>query len=202
MPARLPDTEYRLNNSKRRLLEENIGFIHYMTNTILNIYPDIPRDQYDDIFQDCAIDFIKCLKEFDPSKSKITTYSSKKILSEYKRRMKRYNRKKNILGEYYLEDIANKNNYDNEDMNFCNAFSDNYNYENDIIDNIIKTEILEKLETKFSKRDLEVINLYMNGIEQADIARKYNISRQRVGQIINRFRKEGQELMNVSGIYQ
>ena len=36
-------------------------------------------------------------------------------------------------------------------------------------------EILEKLETEFSKRDLEVINLYMNGIEQADIARKYNI---------------------------
>jgi len=190
MPAKLPDTEYQLDNSKRQLLENNIGFIHFMTNTLLNTYPDISRDEYDDIFQDCAIDFIKCLKEFDPTKSKITTYSSKKILSEHKRRMKRHYKKKNVLGEYFFDDIVS-----NDNLEMLNVLSDTYNYEDNIINSILTKDILNQLENKFSSRNIEVINLYVSGIEQKEIAKMYNISRQRVGQIINKFKKEAQELI-------
>ena len=197
MPAKLPDTEYQLDNSKRQLLENNIGFIHFMTNTLLNTYPDISRDEYDDIFQDCAIDFIKCLKEFDPSKSKITTYSSKKILSEYKRRMKRHYKKKNVLGEYFFDDIVS-----NDNLEMLNVLSDTYNYEDNIINSILTKDILNELKNKFTSKNLKIINLYINGIEQAEIAKMYNISRQRVGQIINKFRKEAQALMIENGVYQ
>lgn len=197
MPAKLPDTEYQLDNSKRQLLENNIGFIHFMTNTLLNTYPDISRDEYDDIFQDCIIDFIKSLKEFDPTKSKITTYSSKKILSEHKRRMKRHYKKKNVLGEYFFDDIVS-----NDNLEMLNVLSDTYNYEDNIINSILTKDILNQLENKFSSRNIEVINLYVSGIEQKEIAKMYNISRQRVGQIINKFKKEAQELMIENGIYQ
>ena len=190
MPAKLPDTEYQLDNSKRQLLENNIGFIHFMTNTLLNTYPDISRDEYDDIFQDCIIDFIKSLKEFDPTKSKITTYSSKKILSEHKRRMKRHYKKKNVLGEYFFDDIVS-----NDNLEMLNVLSDTYNYEDNIINSILTKDILNQLENKFSSRNVEVINLYVSGIEQKEIAKMYNISRQRVGQIINKFKKEAQELI-------
>jgi len=197
MPAKIPDTEYTLDDSKRQLLENNIGFIHFMTNTLLNTYPDISRDEYDDIFQDCAIDFIKCLKEFDPSKSKITTYSSKKILSEYKRRMKRHYKKKNVLGEYFFDDIVS-----NDNLEMLNVLSDTYNYEDNIINSILTKDILNELKNKFTSKNLKIINLYINGIEQAEIAKMYNISRQRVGQIINKFRKEAQALMIENGVYQ
>lgn len=197
MPAKLPDTEYTLDDSKRQLLENNIGFIHFMTNTLLNTYPDISRDEYDDIFQDCIIDFIKSLKEFDPTKSKITTYSSKKILSEHKRRMKRHYKKKNVLGEYFFDDIVS-----NDNLEMLNVLSDTYNYEDNIINSILTKDILNQLENKFSSRNIEVINLYVSGIEQKEIAKMYNISRSRIGQIIGRFRKEAQELMIENGIYQ
>lgn len=197
MPAKLPDTEYQLDNSKRQLLENNIGFIHFMTNTLLNTYPDISRDEYDDIFQDCAIDFIKCLKEFDPSKSKITTYSSKKILSEHKRRMKRHYKKKNVLGEYFFDDIVS-----NDNLEMLNVLSDTYNYEDNIINSILTKDILNELKNKFTSKNLKIINLYINGIEQAEIAKMYNISRQRVGQIIDKFRKEARKLMVINEIYQ
>lgn len=203
MPAKLPDTEYQLDNSKRQLLENNIGFIHYMTNTILNIYPDIPRDQYDDIFQDCTIDFIKCLKEFDSSKSKITSYTGKKMISEHNRRIDRYYKRKNVLGEYFFDDIINSNLEDSKDtLEVLDVLSGTYDFEDNVIHNILIQDILNQLENKFSSRNLKIINLHMSGIEQTKIAKMYNITSQRVNQIISRFRKEAQKLMIANGIYQ
>lgn len=192
MPAKIPDTEYTLDDSKRQLLENNIGFIHYITNKNLNTH-DMSRDQYDDVFQDCAIDFIKCLKEFDSSKSKITTYTGKKMTSEHNRRMDRYYKKKNILGEYFFGDIVDGDSEDAPEV--LNVLSATYDFEDNVIDNILIQDILNQLENKFSSRNIEVINLYVSGIEQKEIAKMYNISRQRVGQIINKFRKEAQELI-------
>ena len=205
MPAAYSNSVYALDDYKRKMVEENKGFIHHMTNTILNLYPDIPRDQYDDIFQDATIDFIKCLKEYDSSKSKITSYSSIKILQEHKRRMNRYIRNKNILGEYYFDDIVHKNDYDDDTLDINYVMYDkqeDFNHEDYIIDNIIKTDILKQLKEKFSLEQLDMIELYlMKDTKQTDIARKYGITRQRVGQIIDKFRKESQELMIENGVY-
>ena len=198
MPAKIPDTEYTLDDSKRQLLENNINFIHHITNKNLNTH-DMSRDQYDDVFQDCAIDFIKCLKEFDSSKSKITTYSSKKMTSEHNRRMDRYYKKKNILGEYFFGDIVDGDSEDAPEV--LNVLSATYDFEDNVIDNILIQDILNQLENKFSSRNIEVINLYVSGIKQKEIAKMYNISRSRIGQIIGRFRKEAQELMIENGIY-
>ena len=204
MPATYPNSVYALDNTKQQILEKNIGFIHHMTNTIINLY-DLPRDQYDDIFQDATIDFIKSLKEYDPSKSKITSYSSIKILQEHKRRMNRYIRNKNILGEYYFDDIVHKNNYDDETLDINYVFHDkqeDYNYEDNMIDNIIKSDILKELKEKFSPEQLDMIELYlMKDTKQTDIAKKYGITRQRVGQIIDKFRNEAQKLMVENGVY-
>ena len=199
MPAKLPDSEYVLDDSKRQLLEDNLGFIHYMTNNLLNLYPNISRDQYDDIFQDCTIDFIKCLKEFDSSKSRITSYTGKKMISEHNRRMDRYYKKKNILGEYFFGDIVDGVSEDAPEV--LNVLSATYDFEDNVIDNILIQDILNQLENKFSSRNIEVINLYVSGIKQKEIAKMYNISRSRIGQIIGRFRKEAQELMIENGIY-
>lgn len=199
MPAKLPDTEYTLDDSKRQLLENNINFIHHITNKNLNTH-DMSRDQYDDVFQDCAIDFIKCLKEFDSSKSKITTYTGKKMTSEHNRRMDRYYKKKNILGEYFFGDIVDG---DSEDtLEVLNVLSATYDFEDNIIHNILIQDVLNQLENKFSSRNLKIINLYINGFEQTQIAKMYNITSQRVGQIISRFREEAQKLMIENEIYQ
>ena len=196
MPAQIPDTEYMLDDSKRQLLENNIDFIHYITNKLLNTH-DISRDQYDDIFQDCTIDFIKCLKEFDSSKSRITSYTGKKMISEHKRRMKRHYKKKNVLGEYFFDDIVS-----NDNLEMLNVLSDTYNYEDNIINSILTKDILNELENKFSSRNIKIINLHMNGIEQTKIAKMYNITSQRVNQIISKFKTEAQKLMVTNGIYQ
>ena len=203
MPAKLPDSEYVLDDSKRQLLEDNLGFIHYMTNNLLNLYPNISRDQYDDIFQDCAIDFIKCLKEFDSSKSRITSYTGKKMISEHNRRMDRYYKRKNVLGEYFFDDIINSNLEDSKDtLEVLDVLSGTYDFEDNIIHNILIQDILNQLENKFSSRNIKIINLHMNGIEQTKIAKMYNITSQRVGQIISKFREEAQKLMIENGIYQ
>jgi len=200
MPAQIPDTEYMLDDSKRQILENNIDFIHYITNKLLNTH-DISRDQYDDIFQDCTIDFIKCLKEFDSSKSRITSYTGKKMISEHNRRMDRYYKRKNVLGEYFFDDIINSNLEDSEDtLEMLDVTT--YDFEDNIIHNILIQDILNQLENKFSSRNLKIINLHMSGIEQTKIAKMYNITSQRVNQIISRFRKEAQKLMIANGIYQ
>jgi len=200
MPAQIPDTEYMLDDSKRQLLEDNIKFIHHITNKLLNTY-DISRDQYDDIFQDCTIDFIKCLKEFDSSKSRITTYTGKKMISEHNRRMDRYYKRKNVLGEYFFDDIINSNLEDSEDtLEMLDVTT--YDFEDNIIHNILMQDILNQLENKFSSRNIKIINLYMNGMKQIDIAKMYNITSQRVTKIISKYRKEAQKLMVMNGIYQ
>lgn len=199
MPAQIPDTEYMLDDSKRQLLEDNIKFIHHITNRLLNTY-DISRDQYDDIFQDCAIDFIKCLKEFDSSKSKITSYTGKKMISEHNRRMDRYYKRKNVLGEYFFDDIINSDSKDT--LEVLDVLSGTYDFEDNIIHNILMQDILNQLENKFSSRNIKIINLHMNGIEQTKIAKMYNITSQRVNQIISKFKTEAQKLMVTNGIYQ
>ena len=199
MPAQIPDTEYMLDDSKRQLLENNIDFIHYITNKLLNTH-DISRDQYDDIFQDCTIDFIKCLKEFDSSKSKITSYTGKKMISEHNRRMDRYYKRKNVLGEYFFDDIISSDSKDT--LEVLDVLSGTYDFEDNIIHNILMQDILNQLENKFSSRNIKIINLHMNGIEQTKIAKMYNITSQRVNQIISKFKTEAQKLMVTNGIYQ
>jgi len=199
MPAKIPDTEYTLDDSKRQLLKNNINFIHHITNKNLNTH-DMSRDQYDDIFQDCTIDFIKCLKEFDSSKSRITSYTGKKMISEHNRRMDRYYKRKNVLGEYFFDDIISSDSKDT--LEVLDVLSGTYDFEDNIIHNILMQDILNQLENKFSSRNIKIINLHMNGIEQTKIAKMYNITSQRVNQIISKFKTEAQKLMVTNGIYQ
>ena len=164
-----PNTDYyKLDETKNKLLEDNHGFIINTANKFKQSNQDIDINDLVDI---CTMGFIKCLKHYD-GKSKITTYSKRMMVWEllHYKNSKLY---KGIEKEINLDDIDDEICYNNKRNN-----------------KDIKKIIMRKVKNKFSKRDKNIIKMYIfDKRSMIDIGIKYNISRERVRQIINKFKK-------------
>ena len=198
MPVAYPDSFYKLSEQESQLVEDRYEFIEGTANIWFSKLKG--RIEVDDLIQLCAIGFIKSLKTYDKDRGHFEIYAKYKMNTEVIHYLK-YS--KNNFNDLYLEDY----NPDNMDLGeFDNKFKySTYNkiiktdedIENKIVDKIhkenlnkYKEELIEKYGKKFNERDLNIITLYLcDDIKQVDLAKKYQVSRQRIGQIITKFRE-------------
>lgn len=189
MPSKVDDSYYKLNDNKRKIVEKNYGLIIKIATEFANLNNKI---ELDDIIQICSIGLIKALKHYDPSKGILSSYAKRWMWNEYNR----YTQK--IPEELYLEDI--KVEQSGDILNYEDLITDNKNIEKEIIDNLhvrnSNKYLLEILKHNLPEKNINIIEDYLLGETQSDIARRYKVSRQRIGQIIIQFRNEYGQLIN------
>ena len=198
MPVAYPDSFYKLSEQESQLVEdkyehiERTGFLWFDK---LKGLVDV-----DDLIQLCAIGFIKSLKTYDEERGYFNTHARHKMDAEV---IHYVTCNKTRFKELHLEDYNPENmdlsEYDNKFK--YNAYNKiiktNENIEDEIINKIhnerlneYKEELIKKYGKKFKDRDLNIITLFLcDEIKQVDLAKQYQVSRQRIGQIITKFRK-------------
>lgn len=190
MPAPYPDSFYKLTKQESQIVEDRYDFIEktaYKWFRKLNGLVEV-----DDLIQICAIGFIKSLKTYDKTRGYFEVYAKHLMMTEVIHYLKR---NKYRFNEIYLEDLNPQ--IDKKYNKVYNKLTrSDENVEKTVINIVHKEEmekyirkILHKVKNNFSDRDIEILALYFcDGITQTDIGKKYNISRQRVWQIITKFR--------------
>ena len=157
---------YKLDDNKRKLLEDNYGLIQYIARRwerkLRGMY------EYDDLVQIGSIGFIKSLKTFDESKVEIGNYACYGIEAE-------------ILKE------VNKNDYVKNEVatDFININSSNYSIEDNILNNCVLNQIIDDLHNNpsINKDSIKIFKQYLfDDISQSDVAKKTNVSRQAINQ--------------------
>ena len=157
---------YKLDDNKRKLLEDNYGLIQYIARRwerkLRGMY------EYDDLVQIGSIGFIKSLKTYSEDKGKISNYAGYGIEAE-------------ILKE------VNKNDYVKNEVatDFININSSNYSIEDNILNNCVLDQIIDDLHNSpsINKDSIKIFKQYLfDDINQSDVARKMNVSRQAINQ--------------------
>lgn len=157
---------YKLDDNKRKLLEDNYGLIQYIARRweqkLRGMY------EYDDLVSIGTIGFIKSLKTFDESKGKVSSYIGYGVESE-------------ILKE------VNKNDYVKNEVatDFININSSNYSIEDNILNNCVLDQIIDDLHNSpsINKDSIKIFKQYLfDDINQSEVARKMNVSMQAINQ--------------------
>lgn len=171
-----------LSEQEQKLIEENLGFMYYW----FNLYKVYDEDRQ----QDMLYNLCKRIHLFNPDKGKITTFISTVNLS----RLKQQSNESKSNREQFRKNIASLNNtlfagY-NEDVDLTlEDVVGSYCMDFDYIDNsdLIST-IVEKLShhNKYTQRDIEIFRECLLTGNQAEVAKMYGISRERVRQIFDR----------------
>ena len=191
MPAIYPDSFYKLSKQESQLVEDKYEFIErtgYLWFDKLK-----GRIEVEDLIQLCAIGFIKSIKTYDAERGHFEVYAKYKMNTEVVHYLK-YS--KNNFNDLYLEDYNPENMDLSEQDNkfkysaYNKIIKTDENIEEEIVNKIHKEDLINKYKDEFNDRDLNIITLYLcDEIKQVDLAKQYNMSRQRIGQIITKFRK-------------
>ncbi|PJN79821.1 hypothetical protein CWE04_11455 [Thomasclavelia cocleata] len=167
------------------LLKKNYPLFIWMVNKYnRKNYHTPPQDLIDY----CLTTYLSYCQKFDVEKNvKFSYFLTKPIkyrINHY------YNRNKNCkfktIGAMSLNsEIRNENGKPTEFIELIqykfNKFSNQNNH-------VLLNEILAYLKSNFSSRDLEMFNLYINGENQVDIAKRYSISQVQVSRVIKNIR--------------
>ena len=191
MPATYPDSFYKLLKQESQLVEDKYEFIE---RTGYIWFKKLKGSiEVDDLIQLCAIGFIKSLKTYDEDRGYFEVYAKHVMNTEVIHYLKYC---KNNFNDLYLEDYNPENNNLSEVDNsfkysmYNKIIKTDENMEEEIINKIHKEDLINKYKYEFNDRDLNIITLYLcDEIKQVDLAKQYNMSRQRIGQIITKFRK-------------
>jgi len=179
LPAPYPDSFYKLSNEEAKLMDDKYDFIErtgYIWNKKLKGLIDV-----DDIIQICAIGFIKAIRLYDEKRGHFEVYAKMKMNSEVSHYM---TCNKNRFTEMSLDDTNTviRHEYIDKDDEIINNIQEKNIKE-------YKNKLLKYIKSEFSDRDIKIIKQYLNEVPQIKLAEKFNVSRQRIGQIITKFRK-------------
>lgn len=179
MAKKIDDKFYKLDDKKRKMVEDNYGFIIWVTNRWWNtVYKNLI--EYDDMLQMCTLSFIKSLRTYDENKGKLTNWAYMWISKELNNWFNSYNTKQH-LNETSVDIL-----YEIEDKEYL--FIDDINDYEEIINQCVIEQLLSKTDSMFNLKALSMLKLYLfNDLTQAEIAKKFNVSREYVRQIISKF---------------
>ena len=180
------------NEIKLQTIEEYNGLI----NKYVNIYfksikgNDISKD---DLKQEIILGLLKDLDKLDESKGK-SVFIEKSIENSCLRYITTRNRIKRGNG---LTDDSLDRKIINEDenVNLIDVIKSDYDLEYDTINNIMVKDILNFIENNFKVRDTEIVYMYSQGYNFEEIAKVFNISKQRVNIIYHKIIK------NIKSVY-
>lgn len=182
-----PDIKYyKLNDEKRKIVEDNYGLIITLANKIhKRIYCYM---EYDDILQLCSESFIKCLKQYDSTKSKLSSYAYQRIISEIYDNL-RYTAFKQKMREYSIESFKYEDYYGQVLLDSLLEEKIITNVENFVVDKVYISNLLEDFKLAYGEKAYEIVKLYLfSDLQKAEIGRRFNLSRERIRQYINYFK--------------
>lgn len=161
-----------LTKSQQELVEQNHNLIYGFANK-----KNISIDEYYDVL---AIGLCKAAKTFDKSKDKFSTYAYNCMRNE----LYKYWKHKNILrcipdNAVFSYDRHIEAEY-NDKITYSDLIADDYSICDDIIDDVSITSFKSIL-TEIEK---EIVSLLAEGMNQIEIAKFINCSRQNISRII------------------
>ena len=180
------------NEIKLQIIKEYDGLINKYTNMYYrNIRGnDISKE---DLKSEIILGLIKDLDKLDESKGK-SVFIEKSIENSCLRYITTRNRIKrgNGLADDSLDrKIINED----ENVNLIDVIKSDYDLEYDTINNIMVKDILNFINKNFKVRDTEIVYMYSQGYNFEEIAKVFNISKQRVNIIYHKIIK------NIKGVY-
>ena len=181
----------KLTKEQQQIIENNINFIHNIAHKWHNkLYK---YESYEDIFQMCAESFTKCVRSYDPTKGKITTYAGKSMnydMIDY------INRKKNkiIKNEVLLCDLINQSDEDDKLKDGNAILTNNEDIENEIINYVNLNDVLNRAKENLKPRHKNIIENYLHhsnqDLTQRELAKVIDVPQSILCKTIKRFRNE------------
>ena len=161
-----------LNHTQQDIVANNHNLIYFMCNKY-----NLDIEEYYDVL---AIGLCKAAKSFDCNKSKFATYACTCMLNEVKMTKRKHK----------IETISLNNQIINDDsqielLNLLEDSKSNFNY--DLLENL---DGLSDWYFKISERNKKILNMYKEGINQEEIAKKFNVSQSHISRVIKKLRKE------------
>ena len=188
-----------LNESKNQMIQDNIGLVF----AYLNNHHIVDEDEKADYICEFCNIIDKC--NYDEQLGKLSTFVWQALHNYGLRRLRNKTALKRTLDETTTLPSLNETYGENENLEFGDIISNNYDYfgEVDLIDFIeqIHDAIKESDRTKGHKREAifnEMIYAYMynNGVlNNMALADKYGVSRQAIHQQVNKVREIVEELL-------
>lgn len=168
-----------LTSVQQKLVEDNHNLIYGVAHK-----NKINLDEYYDVL---AIGLCKAAMQYDESKGQFSTFAYQTMLSEYLGVL-RHNKIKSAVPENMIVSMNVK--IDNESETPI-SLVDTIPSCDDTETSITLKDYLEFLYSKLDRQqDKDIFMLLAGGMSQTEIAESFGVSRQRVGQMLNRIRKK------------
>ncbi|MEH2937118.1 sigma-70 family RNA polymerase sigma factor [Oscillospiraceae bacterium 21-37] len=168
-----------LTSTQQKMVEENHNLIYGMAHKY-----KINLDEYYDVL---AIGLCKAAMTFDETKGQFSTFAYVTMLNEYNAVL-RHNKTYMVIPEQNL--VSMNTQMISDDGNGVVEYGDLFPADVDIEKDTVETDYVSFLCNQINHpQEQEVIKLLANGFTQAEIAEKMGVSRQRIGQLMNKIRE-------------
>lgn len=158
-------------------------FDKYQALMVNSIKSYIDNFGYDDMYQVASMGLWRAYRDYDLSKYKVGFgYYAAIVIKNYIR-MNYRNHKRSVNDALSLNSIIDTK---DEDIEYIDRLEDNYNLENAVISRIGLIQALKNLEEK----ERIYLLLSLNGIEQKEIARRYDTLQPTVSRVIIKAKKK------------
>lgn len=167
-----------LTSTQQKMVEDNHKLIYGAAHKY-----KINLDEYYDVL---AIGLCKAAMAFDETKGQFSTFAYITMLNEYNGVL-RHNKTSGIIP---VQNIVSMNTrMVSDDGNSVVEFGDMFPDDVDIEKDTVETDYILFLCNKICHpQEQEVIRLLADGFTQSEIAEKVGVSRQRIGQLMNKIR--------------
>lgn len=178
----------QLTLKQKKLAEDNHNLIYlFAKNNHLSI---------DDYYGILAIGLCNASKIYDESKGRFSTIAYRCMLNEYLRHNRDMNRKHIIPKELIVSYNASSNcqgENDKDDKCFIRYLeSSSYSFDNDVINKVT----LESLWDSLTKKERAIIKYFNKGLNQPEIAKEMNCTRQNISKSMSSIRFKLQDLLD------
>lgn len=169
------------------LYKENQGLMNYIAKRYLS-----SGIEMDDLLGLGNIAFVKAVEKFDPSVAKWSTYFPLVMNGEI---LKYIRDSKKSIKSISIEDVGVYHKEGGKELSFIDTVVDDMDMEHDILERHEKLEKMKHLSI-LEDKELECLNLRLEGIPQAQIAKRIGTSQAQVSRIILKALKKLEESRN------
>lgn len=145
----------------------------------------------EDLFQEGMIGLFKAIRDFKPDKgATFSTFATMCVKNQVKSAVTAANRKKHHPLNQYISIYASidDDGQDNEDLFLDDGVKSNP--EKRIVARENENELINTIKEKLSKLEIQVLNLYLDGLSYVDIGERLHKSDKSVNNALQRIRKK------------
>ncbi len=145
----------------------------------------------EDLYQEGMIGLFKAIRDFEPDKGAIfSTFATLCVKNQVKSAITAANRKKHFPLNQYISIYASidEDGSDNEDLFMDDGVKTNP--EKRVVARENESELMDNIKIRLSKLEIQVLNLYLEGLSYADIGERINKSEKSVNNALQRIRNK------------